>query len=114
MRLSPTDMYTDFGWRYIDVYVGLVKCYLRALSNVNIRAAAEAFSLGIVHGETDKVLDVSKKYEDGSTGKIFHVRKQHWVALQRFPGSDAAVFYDDLVLMRINSYDSTTTLLKLL
>ena len=56
-------------------FQSIVKCEQR-------EACSEAISLGIRHKETEKVLGVLKKYEDGADGKIFHLRKQHWVALQ--------------------------------
>jgi hypothetical protein len=82
----------DYGRKYIPDYVGLGECHLRALSNVSTRAAAEVHRLGFGHRETGRVLDVFKKYQDGSNGKIFHIRKQHWVALQKCPESDGGVF----------------------
>ena len=76
MKLSPADMYTDYGRRYLDEYTGMYRCDFRALSNVNTRAAAEAFSLSITHDETKAVFAVLEKYEDGSNGQIFHLRKK--------------------------------------
>ena len=111
-KSSPAEMYTDCGRRYLDGYTGMYRCHFRALSNVNTRAAAEAFSLSITHGETKAVFAVLKKYEDGSNGKIFHLRKKHWVALQKVPGSDAAIFYDDMVLMAVGNYNAAATCLK--
>ena len=82
----------DYGRKYIPDYVGLGECHLRALSNVSTRAAAEVHRLGFEHRETGRVLDVFKKDQDGSNGKILHIRKQHWVALQKCPESDGGVF----------------------
>jgi hypothetical protein len=92
MKSSHADICMDYGRKYIPDYVGLGECHLRALSNVSTRAAAEVHRLGFGHRETGRVLDVFKKDQDGSNGKIFHIRKQHWVALQKCPESDGGVF----------------------
>ena len=61
-------MCMDYGEKYIPEYVGLGKYHVRALSDVNTRAAAEVYRLEIEHLETDQVLDFLKKYQDGSNG----------------------------------------------
>ena len=114
MKSSHADMCKDYGRKYIPDYIGLGKCHLRALSNVNTQAAAEVHRLGVGHRETDRVLDVFKKYQDRSNGKIFHIRKQHWVAVQKCPESDGGVFYDEMVLMGITDYESAIVSLELL
>ena len=92
MKSSYADMCMDYEPKYVPDYVGLGKYYFRALSNVKTRMTAEIYKLEIGHLQTDRVLDVLKKYQGGSNGKIFHTRKKHCVALQTCPESDAGVF----------------------
>ena len=106
-------MYADYGRKYLDEYLGMYRCHYRALSNVNIVAAAEACTLGITHDEPEKVFAVLSKYEDGTNGKVFHLRKKHWVALQRVPDSGAGFYYDDTVLVKVCSYSGAANFLKL-
>ena len=106
-------MYADYGRKYLDEYVGMKRCHYRALSNVNTAAAAKACSLGITSDETEKVFAVLSKYEDGTNGTVFRVRGKHWVALQRVPDSDAGIYYDDMVLVKVSSYSAAANLLKL-
>ena len=113
MESSPVDMYADYGRKYLKEYIGMYRCHLRALWNVNTRAAAEAFTLNITNVETEAVFAILKKYEDGSNGQIFHLREYHWVALQKVPESDAGLYYDDKILMAVGNYDAAAETLRL-
>ena len=94
---SPPEMYVESGCNYHEDITGMYRCHFRALSNVSKEACSETISLGIRHEESKKVLGVSKKYVDGADGKIFHLRKQHWVALERISGTDKAIYFDDMI-----------------
>ena len=77
----------------------MYRCHLRALWNVNTRAAAEAFTLNITNVQTEAVFAILKKHESGSKGQIYCLRGKHWVALQKVPESEAGIYYDAKVLM---------------
>ena len=114
MESSPADIYADYcGQRYLDHYVGLGKCHVRALFNVNPAAAAKAFSLGLSHDQSNEVFAVFNKHDNGSSGKVFYLRMSHWVTLQKLPGSNTAVYYDDMVVMEIGNYVATEVVLQL-
>ena len=68
-KTSPPEMYVDLGRSYHEDIKGMYSCHFRALSNVSKEACLEAMSLGIRHEETENVLGVLKKYEDGTDGK---------------------------------------------
>ena len=53
---------------------------------------------------------VLKKDEDESNGNTFHLRQTHCVVLQKVLGSDAAMLYDDMVLMAVGNYNVTAAL----
>ena len=59
------------------------------------------------------MLGVLKKYEDGADGKIFHLRKQHWVALQRISGTDKAIYFDDMIMMYMENYEGSVAALNI-
>ena len=49
-----------------------------------------------------------------ANGEVFHVRKGHWVALQR--GDDVKenpMFFDDKVRLEVNNYEGASTALQL-
>ena len=112
MESSPVDMYIDYGRIYLPLYVGMYKCHLRALCNVNTIAAAEASTLNIRNDETEKVFAVLRKHEDGSKGQIYCLRGKHWVALQKVPESEAGIYYDDKVLMLVANYVAAAETLR--
>ena len=110
----PPDIYADYCGRiYLDHYVGLDKCHFRALSNVNPAAVAKAFALGLSHEQSNEVFAVFNKHDDGSSGKVFYLRMSHWVALKKLPGSNAAVYYDDMVVMEIGNHVAAEAVLQL-
>ena len=60
-----------------------------------------------------KVLGVLKKYVDGADGKIFHLCKLHWVALERISGTDKAIYFDDMVMMHMENYEGSVATLNI-
>ena len=56
---------------------------------------------------------VFNKHDDRSSGKVFYLKMSHWVALQKLPGSNAAVYYDDMVVMKIGNYAATEAVVQL-
>ena len=112
MSLDPADMCVDSGYIYHNDMIGRCNCHLRALSNVNKDAGLEALSLGITHTEMEKINGILKKYEDGTNGSIFYLREQHWVALLRVPGSEGAIYLDDMVIMKMKSYKGSLAVLN--
>ena len=105
-------MYVDSGYMYHKDAIGMFNCYLRALSNVNKDAGLEALSLGITYTETEKINGILKKYEDGTNGSIFFLREMHWVALLRVPGSEEAIYFDDMVIMKMENYNRSLAVLN--
>ena len=71
-------------------------------------------TLGLRHEETEKVLDVLKKYEDMTDVKIFNLQHEHWVALQRISGTDRAIYFDDMIMMRMENYEGSVAALSIL
>ena len=115
LESSPANSYADYcGRRYLDNYVGLGKCHLRLLFNVNSAAAAKAFSLGRRYGQSNEVFAVFNKDEDVSSGKVFYLRMSHWVVLQKVPESNTAVNYNDMVVMEIGNYVAAEAVLQLM
>ena len=104
---------TKSGRRYPDAYTGLRRCHLRALFNVSESAAAEACKKKIAHKDTTGVLEVLRKYKGEAKGKVFHVQKEHWVALEIVEGTNDAVYYDDKVYMELNNYKGAASVLQL-
>ena len=80
---------------------------------MNSATAAKAFSLGLRHDQSNEVFAVFNKHDDGSSSKVFYLRMSHWVALQKLPGSNAAVYYDDMVVMEIGNYVAAEAVLQL-
>ena len=112
MSLDPADMCVDSGYIYHKDMIGMFNCHLRALSNVNKDAGLEALSLGITHTEMEKINGILKKYEDGTNGSIFFLREKHWVALLRVPGSEGAIYLDDMVIMKMKNYNGSLAVLN--
>ena len=114
MEPSPANIYADYcGRRFLDHYVGLGKCHFRALSNMNPAAAAEVFSFGLSHEQSNEVFAVFNKHDDRSSGKVFYLRMSHWVALQKLLGSNRAVYCDDMIVMEIGNYAAAEPVLQL-
>ena len=110
---SPPEMYVESGRSYHKEIIGMYRCHFRALFNVSKEACTEAINLGIRHEESEKVLGVLKKYVDGADGKIFHLRKQHWVALERISGTDKAIYFDDMIMMYMENYEGSVATLNI-
>jgi len=110
---SPPEMYVDSGRSYHKEITGMYRCHFRALFNVSKEACTEAINLGIRHEESEKVLGVLKKYVDGADGKIFHLRKLHWVALERISGTDKAIYFDDMIMMYMENYEGSVATLNI-
>ena len=110
---SPPEMYVESGRSYHKEIIGMYRCHFRALFNVSKEACTEAINLGIRHEESEKVLGVLKKYVDGADGKIFHLRKQHWVALERISGTDKAIYFDDMIMMYMENYEGSVAALNI-
>ena len=62
--------------------MGLQKCHLRALRNVHESAGWEAFKDKIKRAAANKVRAAARKHGE-ERGRVFHIRKEHWVALTR-------------------------------
>ena len=71
-------------------------------------------NLKIKHDQTERVLEVLKKHIDGINGKIFHLRKTHWVALVKVLGSDEAIYFDDMVMIYMKNYEGSLAVLNML
>ena len=69
-------------------------------------------SLGITHTEMEKIIGILKKYENGTNGSIFFLRAMHWVALLRVPGSEEAIYFDDMVIMKMEDYNRSLAVLN--
>jgi hypothetical protein len=113
-RVGELELYSSSGRRYPDIYCGLGKCHLRALFNVCKLAAEEAHDDKVKHKETDRVHSILKRHRRVANGEVFHVRKGHWVALQR--GDDVKenpMFFDDKVRLEVNNYEGASTALQL-
>ena len=46
-----------------------------------------------------------------ANGKVFHIEKQHWIALEKVDGTENAVYYDDRVMMNLSNYEGATHIL---
>ena len=55
--------------------------------------------------------EVANNYEEH--GKVFHVRKEHRVALRKVPGSGEGIYFDDMVTMEVNNCKGALTVLEL-
>ena len=107
------ELYVDSGRRYLQAYKGAGKCHLRALSNVCGAAAKEVHEAKIGHRETDRIHEVLEKHDGAATGKVFHINKRHWVALERGNGEKNAMYYDDAVMLEIDNFEGAAAALQL-
>ena len=105
-------MYKDKGGLYPKDYMDLRMCHLRALHNVHEEAAVTASVANIKHDVANKVHAVAKSYEEH--GRVFHIRKEHWVALRKVPCSDEAIYSDDMTRMKVNNYKGALAVLEVL
>ena len=80
---------------------------------MNPATTAKAFSLGLRHDQSNEMFVVFNKHEDGSSSKVFYLRMSHWVALQKLPGSNRAVYCNDMVVMEIDNYAAVEAVLQL-
>jgi hypothetical protein len=80
---------------------------------MNPAVAAKTFSLGLRHDPLNEVFAIFNKHDNGSSGKVFYLRMSHWVALQKLPGSNAAVYYDDMVVVEFGNYVAAEAVLQL-
>ena len=75
---SLPNIYRDKEGVYPDQYLKERHCYLRALHNVDKRAAVKALKANIKHDkdiEPGKVRAIAKQYEE--YGKVFHNCREH-------------------------------------
>jgi hypothetical protein len=107
----PPGMYQDIKDRYPEEYVGLGKCHLRALHNLDEGAARKGLAADIKHNAANEVREVANNCEEH--GKVFHIRKEHWVALRKVPGSGKGIYFDDMVTMEVNNYKGALAVLEL-
>lgn len=66
---------------YPACYVGLKKCHYRALYAVSPKAAKLAYSKQLKHHEESKILECLQQYPGPKNGKVFRLRRSHWVSI---------------------------------
>ena len=76
-------------------------------------AAEETKEKGFDHKITEGVLGILNKVKKAN-GKVFHIEKQHWVALEKVDGRENTVYYDDMVMMNLSNYEGASHILQLL
>ena len=87
---------------------------MRALFNdVSKSATVETKKKGVNHINTEGDLGILNKMKK-SNGKVFHLKKKHWVPLEKGDGRENGVYYNARVMTNISNYVGAVYVLQLL
>ena len=109
-KVGQLECYSTLGRRYPARFTSLGRCHIR---DVCEDAAKKTCDSSIKHTQTQKVHQLLGKYSDVAIGRVFHIRKQHWVALARKGEGEDAIYYDDSVYLEVNNYEGASAALTL-
>ena len=95
-KKDEPEPYGTCGRTYPLEYCGNGRCHLRALFNVNERAAAVACQENIKYQNNNGVTKILHKHkrDQESTGLVFRI-ENHWVTIKSDEGTNEGIYYDD-------------------